>query len=305
MPKVFLSHSSRDKTSVIRLAKDLQKRGVEVWLDEWNIRVGESISHSVESGINESDFLVVWLSRSAIESGWVDREWRTKVLDEISDKRTSVLPILAEDIEIPGLLRDKKYADFRRDYDIGLRDLLKVPGLCDRPLRIGEHLYQDLVRLSERLTSVLVEHGVAINEIWLTHPPTDRWFPYRPDGLQPWTPTDGSTWKDHPAELGICHASWYYGDNNPHLMFRWSDKSEPWAAINAPYDDPDTVFFTLDGLVYVKENAHRLIYLTKQHLNNLKGKGLLVNVGDLPEKLDDMINGFLNAGPNDTPEDTI
>jgi hypothetical protein len=31
----FLSHSSRDKENVLRLANDLKRKGLRVWLDEW------------------------------------------------------------------------------------------------------------------------------------------------------------------------------------------------------------------------------------------------------------------------------
>ncbi len=40
MPKVFLSHSSRDKELVARLAEDLTAAGIGVWLDAGEILPG-------------------------------------------------------------------------------------------------------------------------------------------------------------------------------------------------------------------------------------------------------------------------
>ncbi|HSS48239.1 MAG TPA: toll/interleukin-1 receptor domain-containing protein [Thermoanaerobaculia bacterium] len=34
---VFLSHSSKDKPAVRKLAETLRARGLKVWLDEWEL----------------------------------------------------------------------------------------------------------------------------------------------------------------------------------------------------------------------------------------------------------------------------
>jgi len=47
-------------------------------------------------------------------------------MEELSGKGTIVLPLLVEDCEIPSLLKDRLYADFRRDYGRGLQSLLRV-----------------------------------------------------------------------------------------------------------------------------------------------------------------------------------
>lgn len=41
---VFLCHSHRDHDFVLRLANDLVDNGVEVWLDVWEMTVGDSLS---------------------------------------------------------------------------------------------------------------------------------------------------------------------------------------------------------------------------------------------------------------------
>ena len=39
--KAFISHSSKDKKFVVRLANDLSGRGIDVWLDQWEIQPGD------------------------------------------------------------------------------------------------------------------------------------------------------------------------------------------------------------------------------------------------------------------------
>jgi hypothetical protein len=122
--RVFLSHSSKDKQFVNRIATDLAKLNVAPWLDSWHIRAGESIPQKISSGIKDSECVVVFLSKNAVASHWVEREWQAKYWDEIQRNQVLVIPALMEDCEIPQLLRAKKYADFREDYDQGLQELL-------------------------------------------------------------------------------------------------------------------------------------------------------------------------------------
>jgi hypothetical protein len=125
MGSVFLSHSSEDKPLARRIARDLQAAGHYVWLDEWEIHVGHSITQKIQQGLEKTDFVVVLLTRRSVESGWVEKEWQSRIGREIKQRSVEVLPVLANDCEIPLLLRDKKYADIR-DYRLGFDELLRA-----------------------------------------------------------------------------------------------------------------------------------------------------------------------------------
>lgn len=58
MPAVFLSHSSRDKKTAKRLATDIMMSNISVWLDEWEIHVGHSITQKISRGLDDVDFVV-------------------------------------------------------------------------------------------------------------------------------------------------------------------------------------------------------------------------------------------------------
>lgn len=122
--KVFISHSSFDKPFAKLLCMDLEANGYRPWLDEWDIKVGESIPEKISSGLRDADFVIVILSENAVSSKWVEREWQTKYWNEIEKGCVNVLPVLLKDCDIPELLRTKKYADFRKDFNMGLDDLL-------------------------------------------------------------------------------------------------------------------------------------------------------------------------------------
>lgn len=82
MASIFLSHSSKDADVARQLANDLKQQGHKVWLDEWEIHVGECIPTKIEQGIGAAGFLIVLLSRHAVESAWVEREWKAAYWDE-------------------------------------------------------------------------------------------------------------------------------------------------------------------------------------------------------------------------------
>lgn len=132
MPKVFLCHSSADKQFVRRLAQDLNRQNIGVWVDEKEILVGDPIRKKIEEGLTEADYLAIVLSPNSIKSPWVQKELDAKLIEEIESKRVIVLPILAQKCSVPPFLRDKHYADFTGSYDIGLNELMARLKLSDR-----------------------------------------------------------------------------------------------------------------------------------------------------------------------------
>ncbi|WP_322763102.1 SUMF1/EgtB/PvdO family nonheme iron enzyme [Frankia sp. Cr2] len=135
--KIFISHSSTDAAAALRLAEDLRRSGLNVWLDQWEIGVGQGITQTIQRGLADARYLALWLTRASVQSGWVETEWQTKFSAAVASRSTVVLPLLAEDCDIPLLLQDKKYADFRHGYTAGLAELLKVVGLRDWQSPLG------------------------------------------------------------------------------------------------------------------------------------------------------------------------
>jgi len=124
-PRVFISYSSSDRPFVARLASDLKRLGVAVWWDQWAIRVGDSISEKVQDGISGAAWLAVVLSPRSVASAWVQRELGAAFVTELERRQIFVLPLLYEECDIPLLLRDKLYADFRASYQDGLDAVLE------------------------------------------------------------------------------------------------------------------------------------------------------------------------------------
>ena len=69
--KIFVSHSSKDKWAVRRIAKDIEELGHTVFLDEKDILTGDSIDSSIKSHLKTSDHFLVLLSPASLQSQWV------------------------------------------------------------------------------------------------------------------------------------------------------------------------------------------------------------------------------------------
>ena len=60
---VFISHASEDKADVARpLAAHLQKLGLRVWLDEFELTLGDSLRRKIDHGLSKSKYGLVILS---------------------------------------------------------------------------------------------------------------------------------------------------------------------------------------------------------------------------------------------------
>lgn len=78
---VFLSHASEDKDEVARpLALLLQSRGLRVWYDEFEFRIGDNIIAKLNKGINSSQFGILILSKSFVDMA---KQWTKYELDTL------------------------------------------------------------------------------------------------------------------------------------------------------------------------------------------------------------------------------
>jgi hypothetical protein len=124
--KIFLSHSSKDKDFVRRLHNELKGFRHDVWIDENEISVGDSIFTEIEKGLNKSDYVIIVLSRNFNLSKWARAELEATFHLETKYDKKLILPCLIEDTEIPLLIATRKYADFREDFTSGLFEIIKT-----------------------------------------------------------------------------------------------------------------------------------------------------------------------------------
>jgi TIR domain len=68
---VFISYASEDKTTAARpLADALKELGITVWIDSFELKIGDSLRRKVDDGLARSRFGVVILSPAFFAKGW-------------------------------------------------------------------------------------------------------------------------------------------------------------------------------------------------------------------------------------------
>jgi len=122
-PRVFISHSSKDKPFVESLVEYLEKAGVETWLDTRQLGPGDSIVSGIQDGLSDSDYVVPVLSKNSIESRWVQSEINAAFMQEMANKGTRIIPIRIDDCAVPILLADRVYIDFQKNFKEGVEKL--------------------------------------------------------------------------------------------------------------------------------------------------------------------------------------
>ena len=117
----FFSYSRNDSTFALKLAKDLRKAGVKLWIDQLDIRPGSHWDASIENGLNAANCMIVILTPDSIASN--------NVMDEVSyalESGKRVIPILWKQCNTPFRLRRLQRIDFTGEYNDGIKQLLEA-----------------------------------------------------------------------------------------------------------------------------------------------------------------------------------
>lgn len=115
-PKAFISHATEDKaTFVVPFATKLREKGVDAWVDQWEIKAGESLVDRIfESGIRDASVFIVVLSSTSVAKPWVRDELDAGVMRRISGQ-AKVIPIVLDEVEVPVSLQHTLYLSVPKD----------------------------------------------------------------------------------------------------------------------------------------------------------------------------------------------
>jgi len=90
---VFICHAREDKDELARpLAEELRDRGLSVWYDEFELRVGDSLRGRIDEGLANSQHGIVVLSPAFFGKSWPESELDGLVAQEEPGRRR-ILPV--------------------------------------------------------------------------------------------------------------------------------------------------------------------------------------------------------------------
>src|SRR5579872_2877623 len=111
---VFLSHSTDDKPAVRELAERLKTDGLRVCFDEWEIQPGDQILRKIGELLEQSRTLVLIMSTRAFASKWATLESHMVLFSDPTNTQRRFIPLLLDNAEIPAILRQFAYVDWRQ-----------------------------------------------------------------------------------------------------------------------------------------------------------------------------------------------
>ena len=119
MGYTFLSYSRQQLYFAESIALHLQKAGIEVWFDLQQLHAGVTWSDALDRGYENCDRLVLVVSRAALTSQYVEKEWKAVLRND-----HEVILAVVEDVSFPEPLRGKPTFDFRGEFAPKMQQLI-------------------------------------------------------------------------------------------------------------------------------------------------------------------------------------
>lgn len=160
---VFISHASEDKDAIVgELAEKLKEYELSVWYDKFELKMGDSLSRSIDKGLLMSRYGLLILSPNFFSKGWTDYELRSLLSKEIASKGKVILPIW-HNIELNDVMDYSPYlADkFALSTSIGLDELAYKIVEVIKPELVNSHAIIQACRTyngPEKLTSINIKN---------------------------------------------------------------------------------------------------------------------------------------------------
>jgi hypothetical protein len=102
--------TSEDKERFVRaFATALREKGVDAWVDEWEIRIGDSLIDKIyEEGLAKAEAVIIVLSSNSINKKWVREELDVATINRISGK-CRIIPVILDKVDVPESLKHIKW----------------------------------------------------------------------------------------------------------------------------------------------------------------------------------------------------
>ncbi len=132
--KVFISHSSRDRRFVARIARFLKQRKISYWYSATHIVGAKQWHDEIGRALRQCNWFLLVLTPDAVRSHWVKRELMFALNEHRYNER--IIPLLYKPCKYPRLswaLPGFEIVDFTSNFEAGCRQLLRVWNLEYKP----------------------------------------------------------------------------------------------------------------------------------------------------------------------------
>lgn len=106
----FISYSTSDESFVKQLAEEI-KKDFPIWIDFWNMDIGDEIPLKIEKGIDGAKLFVLILSKNSLLSRWVQMESHLAYIKLIEDLNFRIVVVHIDDCSVPLRFKPFLYID--------------------------------------------------------------------------------------------------------------------------------------------------------------------------------------------------
>jgi CRP-like cAMP-binding protein len=111
--RIFMSYARADAAFTTRLANNLLKQKIDVWLDVFRLEPGKSWARQVGKALDSCHAMLLVLSPASVSSENVDDEWNYYL-----DQKKPIFAVLHQPCKLPYRLSKLHYINFHEtDYD--------------------------------------------------------------------------------------------------------------------------------------------------------------------------------------------
>jgi hypothetical protein len=143
--QTFLSYSRNDYQAAEFMALGLQKRGVRLWFDVQQLEPGTDWQQDIHSGLEQSGSVLLLASRSALDSPYVEREWRHAL-----DASRPVIIARLDRVRLPRELRGMPQVDCRQNAATSIEHVANAINDPDAPIPGQNWLFRPLPSIIRR-----------------------------------------------------------------------------------------------------------------------------------------------------------
>ncbi len=140
MPNVFISYVRDNSDQVDKLADELRRHGVNVWLDREKIMPGERWQDAIRQAIGEGDYFIACFSAEYVarRRTYMNTEIGLAIdmLQEMPTDQVWFIPVLLSECKVPNrtigggqTLRDLQWEPIHKDWERGISRILKAMGV--------------------------------------------------------------------------------------------------------------------------------------------------------------------------------
>jgi hypothetical protein len=108
----FVSYAHADQDRVLVLAQRLRREGFRIFLDEWMLVPGESVTGALETAIERSAAGIVVFSAASVSRPWVNEEYEALLRRAVTGTGW-LIPVVLDDVALPPFAANRLAVDLR------------------------------------------------------------------------------------------------------------------------------------------------------------------------------------------------